>query len=89
MEGVNASTWKGPVALGAGAISTSSWREGSLRLGRESSYSSGFEFPDGGGDASGGIRKAGGTQRASLPLPLPDSKISGFAFKPTFTLKEK
>lgn len=63
MEGVNASTWEGPVALGAGAISTSSWREGSLRLGRESSYSAGVELPDGGGDASGGYQESWGNPK--------------------------
>lgn len=52
-----------------------------LRLGRKRSYSSGLELPDGGGDASGVsgrtllyVRQAGGTQRASLFLPLPDSE---------------
>lgn len=52
-----------------------------LRLGRKRSYSSGLELPDGGGDASGVsggillyVRQAGGPQRASLFLPLPDSE---------------
>lgn len=51
------------------------------RLGRKRSYSSGLELPDGVGDASGVsgrillyVRQAGGTQRASLFLPLPDSE---------------
>lgn len=68
-----------------------------LRLGRKRSYSSGLELPDGGGDASGVsgkillyVRQAGGTQRASLFLLLPDSeKYQDLLSNPLSLLKKK
>lgn len=83
MEGVNASTWEGPVALGAGAISTSSWREGSLRPGRESSYSAGVELPDGGGDAWGGVSGKLGEPKGPLhPCHSLTQKYQGLLSNP-------